>query len=149
MSEQKYMKLFEEFINEGKGDKVYFEKPLGDWYSLWIAHSPNSGTSIYLDPKEIFKTFFHDFENRKDDGKYSPDSVRELKKALSSEKPTKTKGDAKIYKIPVYEKNDAKDYDIWGGDQTPEKYVYIRIVENEKGNSTIMIFPKLKEAVSI
>ena len=52
-----------------------------------------------------------------------------------------------MFKIPEYSGGDAKEYDIWGGDEKPKKWAYLLVSIGKKIN-VISVFRSKPEAMS-
>ena len=133
--------LKEEFgiLNEAKSEKVYMLNGM-----LWLSYSPNSGRTTrirgrgWITDKSSEKNF--------DSG------VKGFAKWSQYQKPIKKKtasngSKVSLFRIPEYTGGDAKEYDIWGGDEKPKKWRYLLVSLGKKIN-VISVFRSKAEAMS-
>ena len=127
--------LFEGKINEGAKDKVYVLNNM-----LWLSYSPNSGQTTRITGRGYLT-------DKRGDKNYDS-SVPKLVKWANSNKPVAKKGKQRVYKIPRYARHetDATQYDIWGGETKPQKYLYM-LVASGKIN-VVAVFYSRAEAMS-
>ena len=122
-------------LKESSGDKIY----MLDNY-LWTSYSPNSGTTA----KVVRNSYFTD---KKSDDHYDYIAHYILKWA-TKEKPIAKSKTQKMFKVPVYNPKlsgyDATNYSVWGGHETPYRYMWMII---SYGNiNVINLFDSKNEA---
>jgi len=121
-------------LNEAKEEKVYMLNGM-----LWLSYSPDSGRTTrvrgrgWITDKSGDKNF---------DG-----GVKGFVKWAQTAKPIKKNKDHKLFKIPEYSGGSAKEYDIWGGDEKPKKWLYLLVATGKKIN-VISVFHSKAEAMS-
>ena len=126
-------------LNEAKEEKVYMLNGM-----LWLSYSPNSGRTTrirgrgWITDKSSEKNF--------DSG------VKGFAKWSQYQKPIKKKtasngSKVSLFKIPEYSGGDAKEYDIWGGNEKPKKWRYLLVSLGKKIN-VISVFHSKAEAMS-
>ena len=137
------MKTFKEILQESRKSKIFIIDG-----SLWVAYSEGSGISIPMGNKTYFT-------NKKGDSNFDNNLMIKLIEFANTTKPVKSKGNSKLYNLPIYSKvfkgnntssvADQGNLDIWGGDQTPERMGAIIIDTNDR-ISVATIFKTKKEA---
>jgi len=125
-------------LNEAKEEKVYMLNGM-----LWLSYSPNSGQTTrirgrgWITNDSSLKNF--------DSG------VKGFAKWSKTQKPIKKKtasngSKVSLFRIPEYSGGDAKEYDIWGGEEKP-KWRYL-LVSLGKKIDVISVFHSKGEAMS-
>ena len=129
------VKSLKESINEATKEKVYV---LNDM--LWLSYSPGSGQTSRITGRGYLT-------DKRGDKNYDS-TVPKFVKWANSNKPVKKTKTQKLFKIPRYDRydTDAAQYDIWGGDVKPKKYLYM-LVASGKIN-VIAVFYSKAEAMS-
>ena len=123
----------------GGKEKVYMLNGM-----LWFSYSPNSGRTTRIRGRG----WITDQSSEKNfDG-----GVKDLAKWSKYQKPIKKKtasngSKVSLFKIPEYSGGDAKEYDIWGGDEKPKKWAYLLVSIGKKIN-VISVFRSKPEAMS-
>ena len=131
-----------DLITEASGggkEKVYLLKGM-----LWLSYSPNSGRTTrirgrgWITDDSSLKNF--------DSG------VKDLAKWSKYQKPIKKKtasngSKVSLFRIPEYSGGRAEEYDIWGGDEKPKKWLYLLVATGKKIN-VISVFHSKGEAMS-
>ncbi len=131
-----------DLITEASGggkEKVYMLNGM-----LWLSYSPNSGRTTrirgrgWITDDSSLKNF--------DSG------VKDLAKWSKYQKPIKKKtasngSKVSLFRIPEYSGGRAEEYDIWGGDEKPKKWLYLLIATGKKIN-VISVFHSKGEAMS-
>jgi len=118
----------------GGKEKVYMLNGM-----LWLSYSPNSGRTTrvrgrgWITDKSGDKNF---------DG-----GVKGFVKWAQHAKSIKKNKDHKLFKIPEYSGGRAEEYDIWGGDEKPKKWLYLLVATGKKIN-VISVFHSKAEAMS-
>ena len=123
----------------GGKEKVYLLNGM-----LWFSYSPDSGRTTrvrgrgWITDDSSLKNF---------DG-----GVKDISKWSKYQKPIKKKtasngSKVSLFKIPEYSGGSAKEYDIWGGDEKPKKWVYLLVSIGKKVN-VISVFHSKGEAMS-
>ena len=123
----------------GGKEKVYMLNGM-----LWLSYSPNSGRTTRIRGRG----WITDQSSEKNfDG-----GVKDLANWSKYQKPIKKKtasngSKVSLFKIPEYSGGDAKEYDIWGGDEKPKKWAYLLVSIGKKIN-VISVFRSKPEAMS-
>ena len=123
----------------GGKEKVYMLNGM-----LWFSYSPDSGRTTRIRGRG----WITDQSSEKNfDG-----GVKDLAKWSKYQKPIKKKtasngSKVSLFKIPEYSGGDAKEYDIWGGDEKPKKWAYLLVSIGKKIN-VISVFRSKPEAMS-
>ena len=138
----KNIPTFEEFLNESiQNEKVYIQQN-----TLWYSYSPGSGitTQIKGDPDK-FRGFFTD---KKGDDHYDF-IVSKILDWSKKEKSEVQKGGTSLHKIPAYwGYKSNRDLSIWGGEITPDYYLYMLVQTMGSGDTIINFFKTKKEALA-
>lgn len=138
---------------ERSSDKIFF---IRDTNTLWIAHSPGSGTAQPL--KKLQNGSYKSISDVETDDSYNDSTSRVINWA-DKNNPIKIKdsGKVRIYEIPVYKTavnkggyTEENTLDIWGGEIKPEKNMYLRIAKTGKNdsNNIVVFFDNKREAYS-
>ena len=121
-------------LNEAKEEKVYMLNGM-----LWLSYSPNSGRTTRIRGRGWItdKSGHDNFDG----------GVKGFVKWAQHAKSIKKNKDHKLFKIPEYSGGRAEEYDIWGGDEKPKKWLYLLVATGKKIN-VISVFHSKGEAMS-
>lgn len=102
---------------------------------LWFGYSIGSGQTYRIDMRSYIT-------DKKDDKNYNSTLINDFVRYSSS--PIKSKSYQAMYALPHYSGKDQKNYDIYGGNESPDKVFYY-IISKQK-NVVINFFSSKKEA---
>jgi len=124
---------FKKYLNESK-DKVIYSQG-----ELWVTNGQSSGQTAQLPDFSKYLT------NKKDDKNYDS-LVSKISKFAKNNKPLKSQGTSKLFKIPEYPQvKMGQTYDIWGGKIKPLRMIYM-IVDDNGSIVTVNLFKNKNEA---
>lgn len=134
-----------ESLNEAKeSDKIYVD----NFGAFWLAYSPGSGTTNYAYSRGI-KSVTNVKDDKHADADFCDGFIEATKKMKPHRKKKEEFSEIELFKIPVYNKPAyAENYDIWGGDIKPNKFIYVSWVKYGKKmeGKIIHFFETLREA---
>jgi len=145
-TQQKIKEIIKEEIQMLRENK---DKMLAQADSIWLSWNPGSGYT-----HQIKKGFITD---KKGDAHFNS-MAKDILKWSEKNTPMKKNKRGKLYKLPHYSRQQLynpqqafrsiqpSDYDIWGGDVKPEKYVYMHVHSDKY--IVISFFTNKNEALS-
>ena len=131
------MKSFRDLIRESISEyKIYIEDG-----TFWVAYAQSSGTTLY---NINLKKYINDDKSDKD---HYEDITKNIAKFEETAKPIKSKGNNKLYEVPVYSRTEyGETLDIWGGTKKPVKTYYMTVTKEK--STIINFFSKKGEALN-
>ena len=122
-------------------DKVYVQQN-----TLAVYYRPNSGsTTQFKGDPDKFRGYFTDKHN---DNHYDH-NVEKIIDWSKSQTAIVKKGNTGLYKIPAYwGYSEAKDLSIWGGNKTPDYYLWMLLQTMDSGDTVISFFKTKNEALA-